>query len=56
MVPPTAVIRSWLIVPMTGPSEAIFIEESRLGTTVNTCARVIGYAVGPRFRNGWPNP
>jgi len=33
-MPATPVWRSWFIVPITGPSTAIFIDESRLGMTV----------------------
>ena len=47
-VPAIVVARSCCTVPITSPVLAIFIEFARLGSTVSTCARVIGNCVGPR--------
>jgi len=45
--PPTPTDRSCVMRPMTGPISPIFIEASRLGSTVSTRACVIGIVVGP---------
>ena len=40
---------------MTSPSVEIFIDDVMLGSSVWMYACVIGNAIGPRLKNGWPN-